>query len=259
MPKVHINQLAGEDEPAPIGHNRPPSPVDLLKEQLAEVYGVELAKADPLAKRANDAPATIASDDDLSIWASIGADASKLAKELDAARLNEKRPVVAAVDGYFENATARAKRISEAAIAKATDYNKRKAAQARIAQEAEAKRLRDEAEAQRAAAEFAIDEVEAAKATDAAVAIETRIEAAPQQSTADLTRVRTDDGVVATTRTDWKFEIADHSKIDLNAIRAFIDPKAIDVAVGKIVKIQKGATKIEGVRVFEKETASFRG
>jgi hypothetical protein len=256
MPQARTNMLADEETPA-IGHNRPPSPVDLLKEALAETYGAQIAEAEPIAIRANDAPAVIASDEDLAIWARIGVDASKLFKTLDAARLNEKRPVVEAVDKFFEAATARLNRVASAATQRATDWNRKKIAAARAAQAAEDERLRKEAEAKRIAAEFEVDDSAAAVVASEAAAIETQIAAAPQQSAADLTRVRTDDGVLSTTRTDWKFEIEDISKVDLNAIRMFIDPKAIAVAIGKIVKTQKGATKIAGVRVFQDETAQF--
>jgi hypothetical protein len=243
-----------------MGDNKPPALVDMLKEQLAETYGAELAKVAPLAERANAAPATIASDDDLKTWAEIGRDAAKLEKSLDEARLNEKRPIVAAVDGVFSDSVDRSKRINVAAVTKATIWNKHKAEVARKAQEAEAKRLRDEAEAARIAAEFAIDEAPQVVAAGQAAALEMRADmAAEPQSTADLTRVKTDSGVTATTAKTWKFEIVDASKIDLNAIRMFIDPKAIQTAIGKIVRTQKGATKIDGVRVYEEETAQFRG
>jgi hypothetical protein len=262
MAQARINQLADDAAPAPIGHNNPPSVLDMLKTSLTEVYSAQIDEAGPIATRANDAPDVIASDDDLAIWARIGVDASRLFKVLDTARLNEKRPVVAAVDEFFEAATTRLNRISSGATQRATKWNQKKIADARAKAAAEAERLRVEAVAQREAARIAaeFDDVDqAVEAAGAAAAVEAQIAAAPVETAADLTRVRTDDGITATTRTDWKFEIADFSKVDLNAIRAFIDPKAISVAVGKIVKIQKGATKIDGVRVFTEETAQFRG
>lgn len=282
------NPAASQDAPPPIGHNQPPAPVDLLKAHLQETYGEEIAKAEPLAVRANAAVEVIGSDADLAVWAEIGRDAAKLSKQLDEARKNEKRPVVAAVDGYFEEAIARVVRISEAAVKRATAWNKKKAEIERARQEAEAKRLREEAERQRQEAERLQQEAEAQRiaadfetgesmgdaphvsavdleraadnaATDAKL-IEMQAEAAAApKTTADLTRVKTDSGVTATTAKTWKFEIVDVSKIDLNAIRMFIDPKAIETAISKIVRTQKGATKIEGVRVFEDETAQFRG
>jgi len=259
MAQARINQLADDAEaPAPAGHNKPPTTLEMLKADLQEVYGAQIAEVDPVAERANAAPADIASDEDLATWAKIGVDASKLFKALDAARLNEKRPVVAAVDGFFDSAVTRANRISVAAIQKATIWNKKKAEKARAAQAAEDERLRKEAEEKRLAADFATDEATATVAAAEAAAIETRIDAAPERTAADFTRVRTDDGIVATTRADWKFEIVDAAKIDLNAIRLFIDPKAIATAVSKIVKSQKGATKIEGVRVYQDETATFQ-
>lgn len=270
------NAAATTEAPPPAGHNNPPSPVeiifqsmeeakltpiDLLLHSLAAKHGEEIAKADPLAIRANGAVEAIASDDDLKVWAEIGRDASKLFKSLDEARKDEKRPVEAAINGLFKGAADRASRIYDAAVARATAWNKKQAAIARAVQEAEAQRLRDEAEARRIAAEFEIDnEASAVVAAGEAAALAIRAEtvAAPR-STADLTRTTTDSGVTATTAKSWKFEIVDPAKIDLNAIRMFIDPKAVETAIGKIVRTQKGATKIEGVRVFEDETAQFRG
>jgi hypothetical protein len=261
MPQVRTNQLAETEAPAPIGHNKPPTPLDLLKSDLAEVYGAQIAEAGPIATRANDAPEVIASDADLAVWAKIGVDAATLFKTLDTARLNEKRPVVAAVDEFFQAATARLDRISSGATKRATDWNKKKIAIARAAQAVEDERLRKEAEAQRETARIAAefeDVDQAVEAAGQAAAIETQIAAAPQPSAADLTRTRTDDGILSTTRTDWLFAIEDYSKVDLNAISQFIDPAAIDKAVRRIVKIRKGETKIAGVRVFTDETAQFR-
>ncbi|MGY3588022.1 hypothetical protein [Bradyrhizobium sp. USDA 4350] len=254
------NPTATQDDPPPIGHNRPPTPVDLLKTHLQETYSEEIAKAEPLAVRANAAVEVIASDADLAVWAEIGRDAAKLSKALDEARLTEKRPIVEAVDSFFKTSLDRVNRISAAAVARATAWNKKKAQIERERQEAAAQRLRDEAEARRIAAEFETDETAATAAATDAKLIEMQAEAAAApKTTADLTRVTTDSGVMTTTAKTWDFEIVDPAKIDLNAIRLFIDPKAIETAIRKIVRSQKGATKIEGVRVFEKETAQFRG
>jgi hypothetical protein len=247
------------EELPPRDHNKPPTTLDLLKQDLQTTYGNELAKITPIAERANAAPATIASDDDLAVWAKVGVDASKLWKQLDAARLNEKRPVTKAVDDFFEE-IARLSRIATVANQKATDWQRKKAAKARAEQEAEAQRLRDEAERKRLEAEFESDGSSASVTTGEAAALEIQATTATQpQSAADLTRVRTADGITATTRTTWEFEIVDYAKVDLNALRLFIKRDAVETAIRKIVATQKGDTKIEGVRVFEKETAQFRG
>jgi len=240
-----------------IGDNRPPSPVEIFKEALAEKYTAELAKIGPIADRANAAPAAIKSDDELALWGKISVDASTLFKQLDEARKNEKRPMTEAVDGFFADSK-RLERIVAAAQEKGTAWNRAKAAKARAEQEAEAQRLREEAEAKRIAAEFEMNEATSVIAAGEAAALEVRAEVVETpQTAADLTRVKAD-GVMATTATTWSFEIVDASKIDLNAIRMFIDPKAIETAIRKIVRTQKGATKIEGVRVFQDETAQFR-
>lgn len=259
-----VNMLASKpaaDLP-PRDHNKPPSVVELLASELVDTYKIEMEKIEPIAKRATGAPQKIESDDDLKIWSEIYLDTSALFKSLDTARLNEQRPLLAVFKTVLGGTLERAERIMEFGKKISNDYNRAKLARESAQREADAKKLREEAEQRRRDAEVAAefgDVDQTVEHAQGAAAIENQIAqaAADAPSAADVARVRTDSGAMATVATTWAFEI-DYSAIDLNSIRNLIDQKAINTAVGKIVKVQKGSTKIAGVRVFEEIGTSFR-
>jgi hypothetical protein len=262
-----VNQLASKqpqtDALPPRDHNKPPSVLELLTTELADAYKLELEKIEPLAKRANAAPQKIESDDDLKLWSELYLDTSALFKALDTARLNEQRPLLATFKTVFGGTLDRAERIMSFGKKISDGYNRAKLAKERAARDAEADRLREEAEQKRrdaeVAAEFGDVDQTVEHAQDAA-AIENKIvqSHAEAPSAADVARVRTDSGALSTVATSWSFAIDDYAKVDLNAIRAFMDPRDVEKAVRKLVKIQKGATKVEGVRVFEDVGTTFR-
>lgn len=254
---------AVENPRAVLGGNKPPPIHELFTRELTETYALELAKIDDLARRANEAPEKIASDDDLKLATQIYLDTAAWHKAMDTSRLNEKRPMTKAVDDVFGTPLERGERIMTAFRKRADDYNRDKLKREREQREAEEKAARQAAEKARQDAEIAaefgdtrgvIEHAQAAASNEAEAA---RVMAeAPK--VADVARVRADDGAgLATAKTEWKFEI-DFTTVDLNALRQLIDQKAVTTAVGKIVKVQKGATKIAGVRVFEDVATQFR-
>lgn len=254
-----VNMLS--DAPPPIGHNKPPSPIDLLRETLTETYSAEIAKAGPIADRANKSPEKIETDEDLAQITEIALDARDLGKALDAARLNEQRPLVAVLKEVFEPAVNRCSRIHEALQERATVYNRAKAAKVRAEQQAEETRLREEAAERRKQAEIANEFGDTDKAVEnlqEVARIESEVAAQPKVSAADATRVRAEGGGLATTRTTWKFEVTDYSKVDLAALRDFIAPAAVEKAIGAYLKIKKGTAKLDGVRFYEEDAAQFR-
>lgn len=263
------NKLSSENSAAQSGDgrtitradNNPPSLVALLVEQLGDTYGLEFAKVDPIRAKANGAEQKIETDEQLAAWTGIYNDASALFKQLDEARKREKNPLTAAVDDTFKAHTDPLARIMEWVKAKADAYNREKMRRQRAEEAAERERLaaiaRKAEEEARIAAEFGdsastLEQVaKVYEAQDQARQVETA-------KTADVARVRADGGGVSTAATVWKFKIDDYSKVDLNAIRHLIPAAAIDKAVGAIVKLQKGATRIEGVTVYEDVGTSFR-
>lgn len=266
-----VNQLVSEartreqaENPRAIpGGNNPPKVHELLITDLQETYKLELAKIEPIAARANDAKQKVEDDDDLKLWSSIYLDADGLLKSLDDARLIEQRPLLAALKTVFGPTLDRLNRITTFAKKISDDYNREKRRKEQEARDAEQKRLREAAEEAardaQIAAEFGDTEavIEHAQASAANQAEAARLQTeAP--SVADIARVRGDDGGMATAKGEWRFEILDIQKVDLNALRAHFSIKEIEKAIGKAVRATKQHTKIDGVRVYEDVATQFR-
>lgn len=253
--------LAGDGRALTRDDNKPPSVVDLLTSELSETYAKEFDKVDPIRERANAREQKIASDEDLAAWTAIYVDANTLWKALDGARKNEARPLDAAIKNVFEPKLQPLATILTWIKTKADDYNRAKLKKQREDEAAEQARLRKIVDDERREAEIAAEFQD----TDAAIEHVTRAAAVQQQAAqapvakaADVARVRNDNGGMATAATVWTYAIDDYSKVDLNALRLIIDRKAVETAIAKVVKNQKGETKIDGVRVYEDVGTKFR-
>jgi hypothetical protein len=235
------------------GDNNPPSLVELLLDELTTARREEFAKVDPLRDRANAAVQKIETDDHLASWTAIYNDARELHRRLDEQRKADKRPYTEAIEELYEPRLAPLETIM-AWIKKAADaYNRAKVQKQREAEALERARIQEqERQAKLDDTDGMLEQ--AAKANEAR---EQAQQTAPVKA-ADVARVRAEGGGVAAAGTVWKFTIDDYSKVDLNAIRHLIPAAAIDKAVATIVKAQKGATRIEGVKVYEDVATSFR-
>ncbi|WP_244396161.1 hypothetical protein [Afipia carboxidovorans] len=267
------SDTATEDPRLGIGGNNPPAEFSLedlvtaLPATLAEAFAKRIAdEVEPIANRANEAPERFASDEDLAAATEIVNDAQAAWNEFEKLRKNQKDPFKRGgeeVDDFFRPPLQRLTRIKDAFAKRATDYNREKRRKAEEAARVERERLEREAEEARKkaaeAAEFG-DQDEAIEHLQTAATVETKIEevaSAPAIPAEDMT-VRGASGGTARSRTEWAFEIEDFSKIDLNALRDFIAPEAVDKALKAYVKLRKNTAKIEGVRFFEDEKATFR-
>lgn len=242
-----------------IGHNRPP-----IREILTEQHKDLLARVDQIAERANALPRKVESDDGLGPIGDLVVDASKLAKEIDGIRKFEGEPHYQAwkdVNTFFTPFVDRVKRIAEAFEKVANDYQRAKAAEARRKAEEEARKLREEEDRKRREAEAAKRQSTAERKLDEADEIADKAaeaEAMAQASNADLTRVRTESGVTAGTKTIWNFQITDYEAIPLDRLRPYLKREHIESAIRSMVGIQKGSTDLPGVRVFEDIKSTFR-
>lgn len=248
---------------ATLGHNNPPS----LREVLAENYSGLTQEVEAIADKANGAPKKVTSEDDLTKVGDIVKDVRQLAKRIDQARVAQKEPYLQGgrdVDAFFKVLTERLDRIATALQDRATVYQREKAAEERRKREEEARRLREEEERQREIArkaEEANRNKTAAKHEDKAEEIATRaaeVEAAAQASAADLTRVRSMSGTVATARTEWSFEITDFNEIPLEILRPYLARADVEKAIRTFVRVNKNSLVLPGVRIFEDVKASFR-
>jgi hypothetical protein len=262
------NQLVSEAAADPrlgIGGNNPPEPTiaERFTTALTETYCLELAKVEPIAKRANEAPEKVTTDEELKLWTSIYLDADTLASSLDASRLAEQRPMVAALKTVFGPTLERLERITSHARKLGDDFNREKVRKEKAAREAEQARLRAEAVEKRRQAEIAaefgdVEQVVEHAQEAAQVEAQAAQIAAEAPKTADVARVRTDDGAMSTAKGEWKFEITDYSKIDLNALRPYLVTKDVEKAIAKAVKALKEHAKFDGVRVYEDVATQFR-
>lgn len=192
-------------------------------------------------------------------------EAAALSRHADDVRKREKQPFLDAgrdVDSFFKVHLDRLERIRNAFQAVATDYQRKVAAEARRKAEEEARRAREEEAARIEAARKAEAENRgkhaenhAAKA-DAAADRAHAAEAVANASAADLTRQRTESGILATAKTEWAFEIVDINELDLNALRLLIKRDAIEAAIRQAIK--NGVRQLPGVRIFEEVKATFR-
>lgn len=257
-----------EDARHGIGGNSPPPEfwlsllIDSLPDRLAADHAAAIAaKIAPIAERANAMPVDFTTDDDLAKATDIANDAADAWDALDAQRKAEKELFKRGgeiVDDFHRDPLARLKRIKDAFIDRATKYTREKKRKAEADAQAERDRLARIAEENRIAAEAAAafgDDDEAKKRTQIAETVEARVEDVAPEKTEP---VRASGGGTAGTKKEWTFEIEDFQKVDLNAIRAFVAPDAIEKALAKMAKQQKHLAKVEGVRFFEDEKASFR-
>lgn len=250
------------EEPAGLGHNQPPEPT--LPERLADTHSAALIDVDALAEKANNLPKEVATDADRDKIADVAADAGKHWKALDGFRIAEKAPFLKAerdVDTFFREPLARTERIEKALTQRVTLYNraqKKKADDARIEEERKQRAIAA------AAAKAAEEAAAAGRVEDAMADVEFAHEAAAKAEEiaaapiAEPEPVKTAGGTTIGTNVKWMFEITDLSKIDLEALRPFIKPEALEAAIRAFVRINKGGRQIAGVRIFEDDTAQIR-
>jgi hypothetical protein len=241
--------------------NNPPTLLALLIDQIESTWSDEFAKVAPIRAKANALEQKIESDEDLAKWVVVRNEAHELWKDLDAGRKAEKRPFENTVNETFESRTRPLELITEFVKDRADKFNRAKLAKQRAAEAAERERLaeveRKAREDARIAAEFdATDEV--VEFVKRYIETQRAVDEVVSTKAAEVTRVVGESGGQSSAQAVWKFRVEDYALIDLNALRGMIAPAEIDKAIARVVKIQKGATKIEGVTVYEDVGTSFR-
>jgi hypothetical protein len=243
---------------AVIGGNMPP-----LEEQLATAAQALIDRIEPIATRANALPRVIASEKDIETIAPVVIDAKNLSRELEKTREAQKKPFLEggkAVDGFFKPMTTRLDRIVSAFEGLTSQFQRDRAAAERLRLQEEARIAQQKADKLREDAEKAKRPQTAEKRADLADQAEAdaeRAAAAAAQSTQTIAKIDTG-GAKVSGRAVWAFEIEDLNKVDLNAIRPFIDREAIEKALRAYAKIQRSAAKVDGVKFFEDVKSSFR-
>ncbi len=258
-----------DDARPDIGHNRPPSDADILRERLAERYAEIIARRDELLEAFGRAPETVDDDDTARRVADFVKQLTSAAKTADGVRVKEKEPHLQGgrlVDAFFKVVTDELGKAKKAMEARLTVYQrkvaeeerKRREEAERVARE-EAERARKEAEDRAAALTNEADlsaAVEAEEAAERAAAAARLAERDAEAKAADLSRTRGDLGGVASLRTTWTFREMNRDRIDLEALRPHLAVDSIEKALRSYIKA--GGRHIDGAVIFEDQQTVVR-
>ena len=262
-----------------IGHNNPPTELEILHDALQEKNQDLAAKAAELHKRAleiGEVSSDEAAEDLLNLIAAIKAveRAAKDRGDADKAPINAQWDVV---HGFYKKLAEPLAKVRSGSLEPArTKFLTEKAAREKAAREAAAKAAREAAE--KAAAEarlrekWAQDEAERKEAAEAAIragvtqAVATEVEERAGAAPADLARTRTSMGAMGTLVTTLASRVTDRSTVDLVALRPYISDDAIVAAIREYGRAKRPAieaalklgeeyTALAGVQFYYKQTS----
>lgn len=248
-----------------LGHNNPPTDEDALRDTLTTRSEDILKRAEELADAADRMPGEIADDPTKNKFVDYLAIATAAAKNLEAARVNEKEPYLKLgrfVDGFFgtrrdrlDAAKAKANKILTAYLRKLeAQEREREREEKRIKDEAAAQALRDaqalEAQGKTAQAEekitqAVIHEAEANKAGERA-----------EGKASDLVRARGTAGNTAGLRTTWVGKVDDRAQLDIESLRSHIPADALQKALNSF--IAAGGRELRGATIQQETKAVVR-
>lgn len=252
-----MNTLTAE---APsIGHNigTVPAP-EVIAEFLAESYQGDVQRANDLTEAFARVPDKIEDEEMNKRAADFAKKIAAHVKVLKGDHSNEKAPYLnggRAVDGFFKGLIDTLEQCKAKVETRQTQFARAKADAERRRREEEARLAREQAERE---AQEALDRAAAMPAKQADAALSDAIEAqthaetlagAAQANAAELSRTRTDNGVVSSLKTQWKGELTDRASLDLDKLRPYLPLDAIDKAINAFVRA--GGRELSGANIFE--------
>ncbi|MCV0395429.1 MAG: hypothetical protein K5872_22035 [Rhizobiaceae bacterium] len=260
------------DEAVPgIGHNRP-TVTDLFRDQCADlIEAVEKLATRANAERDKLGADKISSDDERDTFTSIGVEAAKLVKRVEARREEILQPLRNEISEW--NALFGTDRPAQGSlkyrlnamkgyastIVGRYDEEQREIARKKAAEEAEAARKEAERRLEEAAAIDSAKSVTQDVALQEAAAADHRARHLERQAlSAGAGPTRTDAGTISQA-TAWDFRIVDASRIDLNKLRPHIPLADIEKAIRKHVRANRDTVPIAGVEIFQTTRTQFRG
>lgn len=253
---------------ADIGHNQPPSDIEILRERLSNDNSDVLQRRDDLIAACDRIP-PITTDETAGKVSDHIKQIATCIKTADGRRVAAKEPFLEsgrAVDGFFKAISDPLSAAKTAVERNLTAYLREKADAERRRRDEAARIAREEAERQaeeaRRAAETLRTETdltdalaaEAAAKQQAADAARAGKEAAAKA--AEMSRTRGDYGAVSSLRTTWEFDGLDRAEIDLEALRPYLPLDGLEKAVRAAIKA--GVRDLRGVRIFESTSAVVR-
>lgn len=248
-----------QPNPAPRGHNNPPTPAELLASQLELATAPERKKIDELVK--TEVPDLIEDEIQAAKFADLLKEVQTTYTAYDKKREIEKAPHLAAsrqVDDFFR-AGKNTLEILKAKINKPlTAFAKRKADEQRAAAAEEAARLRAKSDEEvRQAQELAKVDLKEHADVQLHQAMKTEAQAIKLENatTAELSTVRGTQAVSGL-RTRWVAEIQDKQKLDLEKLRPYLRLEHLQTALNGFMAA--GGREITGAVIEERSTISVR-
>ena len=245
-----------QQEPAGIGDNLPPDPMDpeQIASRLDEAHAKIFARAEELKASVGRMPAEIEDEAMAAKFTDTGAMVNACRKAAEAARVAEKAPFLDGsrqIEAHFRTPLALLDTLKKSISGKLTNFQIKKEREERRRLEAEQKAAEEEAKKKEAGAEDEVDLEEAVAAEDTA-----NVKAKEAQaSTADLSRSRGQYGSVASLRKLWTFAVVDHSKIPMERLRPYFSDEAIDKAIRSLIRAEVAPTgkavDLPGVKIFQ--------
>lgn len=256
-----MNQPSLLEPIAQAGHNSPPSQLELLQQQHATL----LDTAEKRMANAARIPHVCANDATAQKITDMIKLLNSCRSEIEKTHEIEKAPYWNAgkvVDNFFNPVAKKLKSAAEQAGKPLTNFQMAKVEESRKAAALEVERARLEAEKHanagaalesenmHAAAGVAFAEAEAYhnRAEDAAAVQDAK----PSQ----LVQTRTKSGAVASVRTRWVGEVTSIAELDLNTLRYFFSPDALQQALGNYIKA--GHRELEGAKIYETAAVGVR-
>lgn len=243
--------------------NRPPL---VTPEQLEIDHAAILTAVANLRARFESAIPVVENDEDVGALGEMVKDIRAEWQRVDATREDARRDYLDAqriVNSFFNERKDTLAGFMAELEARQKVYLDKKADKERARQEeisrlakVESDRLAEQARL--AAADNKPVEAEvAAQASQRAEATAVEAQEQAQSKPADLARTRTTSGT-ATLAVEWKFEITELPKIDLEALRPYLPRADLEKAIRAFVKVNKGDRPLVGVRIYSTTKAQNR-
>lgn len=253
---------------ATIGHNMPPSDLEILKSKLAENNEKALKRAQALIDAADRVPANIGDQDTSDKITDLEKQITVCIKALGEGHEKEKRPYLELgriVDGFFkdpistlEAAKKRVKAIQTKFLVDQTEKERKRRAEIAAKEKAErdaklAEAAKLEEQGQKSKADAVLER--AVQHDDDAAFFEG---AAEQRGVTVAASVGEMTGSKTSLRYTWTGEITSRDDLDLEALRPYLKIEDLQKALNAFVKANKGTRQIKGAKIWEKPEATTR-
>lgn len=244
-------------ETAGIGHNNPPSEIELYAKTIADNSAEVAKRAKDLIETAKKVPPVIQDEETAEKATLYVKQLTECLKRVEDARKKEKAPWDLRADmvqTYFKGYSVPLTKSKEMVLGYLDKYVKAK-------DEAEKQRLREEqqrqAEAAKAMTSVAI-ELEKVDTGAAELALEDALMAetkahkydAAIAAPAGRVAVRTDTGASSSLRTTWHGEVLDLGALDLEALRFHLPAAALQQAINAFIRT--GGRELRGAKIYSK-------